>query len=85
MGGHAPHGQNDASDTRFVARPGKGRGRAPCVRTLNAPMCLIPYVIRIRCMQYKLRGSEVVLPYIYSFLHLPAGPQCPSVTAAAPT
>ena len=58
---------------------------APCVRTLNAPMCLPPYVIRIRCMQYKLRGSEVVLPFNYSFLHLPAGPQCPSVTAAAPT
>ena len=39
----------------------------------------------IMCMQYKLRGSEVVLPFNYSFLHLPAGPQCPSVTAAAPT
>ena len=27
MGGHAPHGQNDASDTRFVACPGKAEGR----------------------------------------------------------
>ena len=58
---------------------------APCVCTHTAPMCLFPYVIRIRCMQCKLRGSEVLLPFNYSFLHLPAGPQCPSVTAAAPT
>ena len=27
MGGHAPHGQYDASDTRFVACPGKAEGR----------------------------------------------------------
>ena len=27
MGGHAPPGQNDASDTRFVACPGKAEGR----------------------------------------------------------
>ena len=27
MGGHAPHGQHDASDTRFVACPGKAEGR----------------------------------------------------------
>ena len=27
MGVHAPHGQNDASDTRFVACPGKAEGR----------------------------------------------------------
>ena len=27
MGGHAPHGQNDASDTRFVACPGKAEGQ----------------------------------------------------------
>ena len=27
MGGHAPHDQNDASDTRFVACPGKAEGR----------------------------------------------------------
>ena len=27
MGGHAPHGQNDASDTGFVACPGKAEGR----------------------------------------------------------
>ena len=27
MGGRAPHGQNDASDTRFVACPGKAEGR----------------------------------------------------------
>ena len=26
MGGHAPHGQNDASDTSFVACPGKAEG-----------------------------------------------------------
>ena len=26
MGGHAPHGQDDASDTRFVACPREGRG-----------------------------------------------------------
>ena len=27
MGGHAPHGQNDVSDTRIVACPGKAEGR----------------------------------------------------------
>ena len=27
MGGHAPHGQHDASDTRFVACPGKAEGQ----------------------------------------------------------
>ena len=27
MGGHAPHGQHNASDTRFVAFPGKAEGR----------------------------------------------------------
>ena len=27
MGGHAPHGQHNASDTRFVACPGKAEGR----------------------------------------------------------
>ena len=27
MGGHAPHGENDASDTRIVACPGKAEGR----------------------------------------------------------
>ena len=27
MGGHAPHGQHDVSDTRFVACPGKAEGR----------------------------------------------------------
>ena len=27
MGGHAPHGQHNASDTRFVACPGKAGGR----------------------------------------------------------
>ena len=39
MGGHAPHGQNDASDTRFVARPGKAEGRNEAERppALQAP------------------------------------------------
>ena len=27
MGGHVPHGQNDATDTRFAACPGKAEGR----------------------------------------------------------
>ena len=27
MGGHAPHGQHNASDARFVASPGKAEGR----------------------------------------------------------
>ena len=27
LGGHAPHGQQNASDTRFVACPGKAEGR----------------------------------------------------------
>ena len=39
MGGHAPHGQNNASDTRFVACPGKaeGRNRAERPPALQAP------------------------------------------------
>ena len=39
MGGHAPHGQNDASDTRFVACPGKAEGRNGAERppALQAP------------------------------------------------
>ena len=39
MGGHAPHGQNDASDTRFVACPGKAEGRNEAERppALQAP------------------------------------------------
>ena len=31
-GGHAPHDQNDASDTRFVACPGKAEGRDEAAR-----------------------------------------------------
>ena len=39
MGGHAPHGQNDTSDTRFVACPGKAEGRNEAERppALQAP------------------------------------------------
>ena len=39
MGGHAPHGQNHASDTRFVAYPGKAEGRneAESTPALQAP------------------------------------------------
>ena len=39
MGGHAPHEQNDASDTRFVACPGKAEGRNEAERppALQAP------------------------------------------------
>ena len=39
MGGHAPHDQNDASDTRFVACPGKAEGRNEAERppALQAP------------------------------------------------
>ena len=39
MGGHAPHGQNDASDTRFVACPGKAEERNEAERppALQAP------------------------------------------------
>ena len=39
MGGHAPHGQNDASDTRFVACPGEAEGRNEAERppALQAP------------------------------------------------
>ena len=32
MGGQAPHGQRDASDTRFVACPGKAEGRKEAER-----------------------------------------------------
>ena len=39
MGGHAPHGQHDASDTRFIACPGKaeGRNKAEQPPALQAP------------------------------------------------
>ena len=39
MGGHAPHGQHNASDTRFVAYPGKAEGRNEAERppALQAP------------------------------------------------
>ena len=39
MGGHTPHGQNNNSDTRFVACPGKAEGRNEAERppTLQAP------------------------------------------------
>ena len=39
MRGHAPRGQNDASDTRFVACPGKAEGRNKAERppALQAP------------------------------------------------
>ena len=39
MGGHAPHGQHNASNTRFVACPGKAEGRNEAERppALQAP------------------------------------------------
>ena len=39
MGGHAPHGQHNASDARFVACPGKAEGRKEAERppALQAP------------------------------------------------
>ena len=39
MGGHAPHGQHNASDTCFVACPGKAEGRNEAERppALQAP------------------------------------------------
>ena len=39
MGGHTPHGQNDAIDTRFLACPGKAEGRNEAERppALQAP------------------------------------------------
>ena len=39
MGGHAPHGQHNASDTRFVACPAKAEGRNEAERppALQAP------------------------------------------------
>ena len=39
MGGHAPHGQHNASDTRFVACPGKAEGQNEAERppALQAP------------------------------------------------
>ena len=39
MGGHAPHGQHNANDTRFVACPGKAEGRNETERppALQAP------------------------------------------------
>ena len=40
IGGHAPHGQHDASDTRFVNCPGKAEGRDEAERppAVHAPL-----------------------------------------------
>ena len=48
MGGHAPHGQNDASDTRIVACPGKAEGRKEAERppALQAPPRLHKRAVR---------------------------------------
>ena len=37
MGAHAPHGQHNASDPRFVACPGKAEGRSEDPPALRAP------------------------------------------------
>ena len=49
MGGHAPHGQHNASDARFVACPGKAEGRNEAERppALQAPPR--PHNRGIRC------------------------------------
>ena len=46
MGGHAPHGQHNASDARFVACPGKGEGRKeaerpPALQSVGNPAVLL--------------------------------------------
>ena len=50
MGGHAPHGQHNASDARFVACPGKAEGqkeaeRPPALQSVGDPAVLLsaPY------------------------------------------
>ena len=47
MGGHAPHGQRNASDARFVACPGKAEGRKeterpPALQSVGGPVVLLP-------------------------------------------
>ena len=47
MGGHAPHGQRNASDARFVACPGKAEGRKeterpPALQSVGDPVVLLP-------------------------------------------
>ena len=47
MGGHAPHGQRNASDARFVACPGKAEGREeaerpPALQSVGDPAVLLP-------------------------------------------
>ena len=47
MGGHAPHGQHNASDARFVACPGKAEGRKeaerpPALQSVGDPVVLLP-------------------------------------------
>ena len=47
MGGHAPHGQRNASDARFVACPGKAEGRKeaerpPALQSVGDPVMLLP-------------------------------------------
>ena len=46
MGGHAPHGQHNASDARFVACPGKAEGRKeaerpPALQSVGDPTVLL--------------------------------------------
>ena len=46
MGGHAPHGQHNASDARFVACPGKAEGRKeaerpPALQSVGDPAVLL--------------------------------------------
>ena len=47
MGGHAPHGQRNASDASFVACPGKAEGRKeaerpPALQSVGDPVVLLP-------------------------------------------
>ena len=47
MGGHAPHGQRNTSDARFVACPGKAEGRKeaerpPALQSVGDPVVLLP-------------------------------------------
>ena len=46
MGGHAPHGQHNANDARFVACPGKAEGRKeaerpPALQSVGDPAVLL--------------------------------------------
>ena len=81
MGGHAPHGQHNASDARFVACPGKAEGRKEAKRppALRAPPR--PHSRRKRRMPPPPQPA----PQHKNAMDPPRGAQAPQGQSRAPT